>query len=1006
MPLDIKSLQRISLFLDDNKTLIELFQSLYEFQLKTISNIKFDTGDGNIIGFKCPGECFRWYVLKQSGNYYFKTKIGSVQLFSKYNLKTLQQEIQKNDLEFKKYPEKYRLASIAKPQAENNLMHKTVNNIKVERLHDVSEELVTDSNLIDIEVDAVDEEKKIATDSYAWLLTEICSKEDNVPYPDVGPYDVAHDYDEIADLQAKKRMNQRIWDDINALRKYYNQDRLYCGHLREKGDFLFTDAPLPTKTFDLQMGSVTLISTDSANYNDLFKLWKYPNKNSNIVFSRNIEMQNKNVNNVEILFDSSNELYSNISDIFLRNALKRNKDSGKIQSIIQTIQEKQNNIRIADKEESFVVQGCAGSGKTMVLLHRIRYLLYNKYISSLAYYYLVPNRTLKNFVKNTANEFLVREENIYSYTDYYRLLLSKYDKTAEEDRSETVFSADFLDLVYSEEFIKECYIDFVSYLDSSINALIDSCDSKLTELLEKERQEIIDKSNQQLLSIYNEYQETVSAFLPMINKAFDNSIEDMNAILLSLQKILTDAKFKYENEQKKFASYSLPQEILDQAVAENVILKQLTYEIKLEEDRIKKASIFTFLSHKHKLQALEERYSLSLEKLKEDIIAVEKAKYLDSLLASSKIYKEFTIDDLEKTIQTGYNLVESADRLINNIENIKNNLESNFSENLNKEINALQSAIEYSAHLKDLFDPKIKELTSCSEILGEYIQKMSELISLFEKHYLSQKEKNRFRETNKIFISKTFAQTQEYLYRNILNLSKKIIKEKHEYILCNQYKHYWFLSLYFNYLIRGNIKNIRNFLFVDEAQDLSQAELNLLYKLNNNPIINLFGDINQSISSHNIKNWNALSFIDTKFILDENFRNTNEVVEYCNSKLPYSMKPVGVNMDPVTIFEGIEQIFSTDNHFVFIVKDEYGVDDLELLIKNTTITDYEIYTIKNVKGLEFKEVFVFDRDMTDNEKYIAYTRALVKLNVISNLPILNPLKNSKIIQGKDEDDNE
>lgn len=55
------------------------------------------------------------------------------------------------------------------------------------------------------------------------------------------------------------------------------------------------------------------------------------------------------------------------------------------------------------------------------------------------------------------------------------------------------------------------------------------------------------------------------------------------------------------------------------------------------------------------------------------------------------------------------------------------------------------------------------------------------------------------------------------------------------------------------------------------------------------------------------------------------------------------------------------------------------------------LRDYTVYTVKSVKGLEFKEVFVFDRDMCDNEKYIAYSRALAKLNVISSLPrVLDP----------------
>lgn len=40
-------------------------------------------------------------------------------------------------------------------------------------------------------------------------------------------------------------------------------------------------------------------------------------------------------------------------------------------------------------------------------------------------------------------------------------------------------------------------------------------------------------------------------------------------------------------------------------------------------------------------------------------------------------------------------------------------------------------------------------------------------------------------------------------------------------------------------------------------------------------------------------------------------------------------------------------------------------------------------TVYESKGLEFTAVAVYDADMTDNEKYIAYTRALKNLAIIS-----------------------
>ena len=60
-----------------------------------------------------------------------------------------------------------------------------------------------------------------------------------------------------------------------------------------------------------------------------------------------------------------------VLDPFLREILRERKDEESVRDIIETIQEKQFDIVTLPKNESFVLQGCAGSGKTMVLLHRL-----------------------------------------------------------------------------------------------------------------------------------------------------------------------------------------------------------------------------------------------------------------------------------------------------------------------------------------------------------------------------------------------------------------------------------------------------------------------------------------------------------------------------------------------------------------------------------------------------------------------------------------------------------
>ena len=68
--------------------------------------------------------------------------------------------------------------------------------------------------------------------------------------------------------------------------------------------------------------------------------------------------------------------------------------------------------------------------------------------------------------------------------------------------------------------------------------------------------------------------------------------------------------------------------------------------------------------------------------------------------------------------------------------------------------------------------------------------------------------------------------------------------------------------------------------------------------------------------------------------------------------------------------------------YICLVK---GEDEREMLyneLENNSVKNTIVYTVKEAKGLEFSKVAVFDSGMTDNEKYVAYTRALSKLVVV------------------------
>ena len=94
---------------------------------------------------------------------------------------------------------------------------------------------------------------------------------------------------------------------------------------------------------------------------------------------RNIDIQFSTLIDIFDEFVSGSNATSNeIFDPFLQKVLQDKRGEKNISNIIRSIQKKQNDIIEYDFNKSFIIQGCAGSGKTMILLHRLANLKYNR----------------------------------------------------------------------------------------------------------------------------------------------------------------------------------------------------------------------------------------------------------------------------------------------------------------------------------------------------------------------------------------------------------------------------------------------------------------------------------------------------------------------------------------------------------------------------------------------------------------------------------------------------
>ena len=180
------------------------------------------------------------------------------------------------------------------------------------------------------------------------------------------------------------------------------------GNLTEdhgKGAYVYDwRAPVSGLFYDYDKGKASFQAPAGIMEGEITRKRQYKIRDGRLVFALETEM--------------------NIDDEILQQTLSENGDN-RLKSIVTTIQKEQNSIIRDTRHRIMVVQGCAGSGKTSVALHRIAYLLYHNRESLQAAQVLVlsPNSIFGDYISRILPE--LGEENICELTldDYaYREL--------------------------------------------------------------------------------------------------------------------------------------------------------------------------------------------------------------------------------------------------------------------------------------------------------------------------------------------------------------------------------------------------------------------------------------------------------------------------------------------------------------------------------------------------------------------------------------------------------
>lgn len=590
----------------------------------------------------------------------------------------------------------------------------------------------------------------------------------------------------------------------------------------------------------------------------------------------------------------------NILDPFLREIIRSRKEETEIQDIIRTIQEKQYEVITSPEDVSFVLQGCAGSGKTMVMLHRLSYLMYNHdNIHSHDVLIITPSNSFNTFINELAAVLELDEVRTMTMQQYFMTVLKneKIDLSEKIDFSQ-VEDERYLSYVYSMQFPKD--------LKKKMDRVYDCLYGLFTG----------DECTEFVGRILDDCKEQISAY-----ESLKNASLRIRRTVLGEIKEKKEGGLYYTKQYRHFMNAVL--DIMDffggTLKSEKAKIPEYFYRQLLSF--FKSARLVYKRSEAITQEALD-----GLEKLKEEL--------------------EKEIFDLRRFKQKigGTEIYLYADRIERREALLKE------TERMREKVSLIGDA---TTGFCEFYEYLSGEKTFSALGNGE---NMVDIIRYF------------YRETVK-------------KYKQKYGMISKKMYPSDAYSVC----------LICAYLGR-RLTPAHSYVFIDEAQDVSEGEYALLRQINGEATFNLFGDIQQNITAYRgVRDWKSVFPDFTYFTLNQNYRNTNQIVDFVASKLDVDMLSIGYDGPQVETISmrGVNKFFKEKKGLKAIIcspKDieKYNRKAYNVLSQKGEIskTKINLMTVYESKGLEFSAVAVAPENMSENERYIAYTRALQYLSII------------------------
>jgi DNA helicase IV len=650
-----------------------------------------------------------------------------------------------------------------------------------------------------------------------------------------------------------------------------------------------------------------------------------------------------------------------ILDPFLKEIMKDERNKHKLSHIIKTIVPNQNAI-IRYPLDKMIVQGCAGSGKTVILLHRLSYLKFNNLnLDFDTVKIITPNELLNLHVDDLSTVLEVDKVKRCTMEQYYARILSTYDNcwNTKVIMSESDADQVFVNFIYSD--------DFISIFGDNYKTWADNLNTKMGAvgaISEKYKlQQTVDSQGSDNLSV-----KTMQRYLPLIEKNLADIIS-----------LVQDNK-KRESEYER--DYAYVQGRL------NDLADELTQRYDFKERSIRKMLDNAMAQ----LSAAEEACVTSDDAAKS--IAEEEIRLLNASISSFDA-------QLTKNRKKNADVV-ALKRCANNITNTARNDIHKVLEMFQINDEELNIAI---SNVKDLqgIVPKTKREIRRNQ--RGYYKDIDAALTNEDEEILQalNNDIERDGESDLETIRKTYDEIRSAsapeVFSDIFN--KAIAHQKYKLSPVTSYRFVLYAQLVFGLKFYGKSKVKDKYLFIDEGQDIAVNEYRLLKDINsNNPILNIFGDTNQLIKTagRGISDWGAITDSNMRlFAMNEDYRNAIQITEYCNKCLDTNLVSMGFTGEEVRIMTKAEMVAEInarnycDQRIAIIAKKathdfieelKAVIHEKQLALKSLKENAISVLDVETCKGLEYDVAYVFQEGMSRNEKYISFTRALNELNII------------------------